>query len=100
MYMSGSKEKGLPKVGIRELRQNLSTYIREVAGGGRFLVTDHNRPVALLSPTPDLDDPWERWIAEGEITPGKGDVLDIEPVDIGPHRPAEEIISELREDKI
>jgi prevent-host-death family protein len=45
MYMSNT-------VGIGELRQNLSLYLRRVENGERLLVTDRNRPVAELGPPP------------------------------------------------
>ena len=45
LYMSDS-------VGIAELRQNLSRYLRRVQRGERLLVTDRNRPVAELGPPP------------------------------------------------
>jgi len=38
------------EVGIRELRQNLSVYVARVKKGERFVVTEHNRPVAELVP--------------------------------------------------
>ena len=37
-----------PRVGVRELRQNLSVYLRRVEQGEAFEVTDHGRPVARL----------------------------------------------------
>ena len=37
-------------VGIAELRQNLSRYLRRVQNGKRLLVTDRNRTVAKLGP--------------------------------------------------
>ena len=43
MYMS-------EMVGVAELRQNLSVYLRRVAAGERLTVTDRNRPVAELVP--------------------------------------------------
>lgn len=61
MYMSNS-------VGVAELRQNLSVYLRRVSNGERLVVTDRNRPVAELGPVsgtgPDLD----RLIAEGRVS--------------------------------
>ena len=61
MYMSES-------VGIAELRQNLSVYLRRVSRGERLVVTDRNRPVAELGPAsttgPDLD----RLIAAGRVS--------------------------------
>lgn len=35
-------------VGVKELKNNLSAYLREVRGGVRILVTDHQRVVAEL----------------------------------------------------
>lgn len=54
-------------VGVAELRQNLSRYLRRVERGERLLVTDRNRPVAELGPPPSgaqLD----RLIAEGRLS--------------------------------
>ena len=43
----------LKTVGIKELKNNLSAYIREVRLGTRVLVSDRNRVVAeLREPTP------------------------------------------------
>ena len=61
MYMKST-------VGIAELRQNLSVYLRRVERGERLLVTDRNRPVAELGPPPSsarLDE----LIAEGRVRP-------------------------------
>jgi prevent-host-death family protein len=37
-------------VGVRELRQNLSVYLRRIVQGETLRVTDHGHPVALLTP--------------------------------------------------
>ena len=37
-------------VGVRELRQNLSVYLRRIERGETLRVTEHGRPVALLTP--------------------------------------------------
>ena len=55
-------------VGIAELRQNLSRYLRRVEDGERLLVTDHNRPVAELGPPPSTGEALDRLIAEGRVT--------------------------------
>lgn len=39
------------QVGIRELRQNLSVYLRRVAEGETLEVTERGRPVARLAPS-------------------------------------------------
>lgn len=43
----------MTSIGVRELRQRASEYLRRVEGGETFEVTDRGRPVALLSPIPD-----------------------------------------------
>ncbi len=54
-------------VGVAELRQNLSVYLRRVANGERLLVTDRNRPVAELGPPPSAGGALDRLIAEGRV---------------------------------
>jgi prevent-host-death family protein len=56
-----------PRVGVRELRQNLSVYLRRVLKGETLEVTDRGNAVALLTPLPERSDPIERLIAEGRI---------------------------------
>src|SRR5436190_21603809 len=41
-------------VGVGELRQNLSRYLRRVERGERLIVTDRSRPVAELGPPPSV----------------------------------------------
>ena len=54
-------------VGVAELRQNLSRYLRRVEQGERLLVTDHNRPVAELGPPPTAGEALDRLIAAGRV---------------------------------
>ena len=54
-------------VGVAELRQNLSAYLRRVAKGERLLVTDRNRPVAELGPPPSTGTALDRLIAAGRV---------------------------------
>lgn len=55
-------------VGVAELRQNLSRYLRRVAQGERLLVTDRNRAVAELGPPPATGVALDRLIAEGRVS--------------------------------
>ena len=55
-------------VGIAELRQNLSVYLRMVGEGERLLVTDRNVPVAELGPPPSTGEALDRLIAEGRVS--------------------------------
>jgi prevent-host-death family protein len=65
-----------PRVGVRELRQNLSVYLDRVKDGERLEVTEHGRPVALLVPLPPENDQIARLIAEGKMIPAKGSLRD------------------------
>lgn len=38
------------QVGIRELKNNLSAYLKQVKGGATFTITDHGEPVGQLVP--------------------------------------------------
>ena len=55
-------------VGVAELRQNLSRYLRRVERGERLIVTDHNRPVAELGPPPTDASEIDRLVAEGRVS--------------------------------
>jgi prevent-host-death family protein len=61
MYMSET-------VGVAELRQNLSKYLRLVERGQRLIVTDRNRPVAELGPPATTGAGLDRLLAEGRVT--------------------------------
>ena len=54
-------------VGVAELRQNLSKYLRLVGQGERLVVTDRNRPVAELGPPPSTGEALDRLIAAGKV---------------------------------
>lgn len=60
MYMNAT-------VGVAELRQNLSSYLRRVERGERLVVTDHNRPVAELGPPATTGVALDRLIVEGRV---------------------------------
>lgn len=59
------------EVGVKELKDGLSGYLRRVARGEQIRVTMRGKPVADLLPAGA--DPWDakmrRLIAEGRVTP-------------------------------
>lgn len=59
----------MTRIGIRELRQRASDYLRRVEAGETIEVTDRGRPVALLTPIPKAP-PLERLRASGDIHGG------------------------------
>jgi len=88
---------------VREIRQNLSKYLKRVADGETFEVTDHGRPVATLGPVRRSHSPvLERLAAEGWVILGTGENLaDIgEPIVLPEGPTASEILQELREDRV
>ena len=63
-------------VGVRELRQNLSVYLRRVRAGATLKVTEHRRTVAVLAPA-GSGTGLERLIASGRVLPGKGNLAEL-----------------------
>ncbi len=91
------------QVGVRELRQNLSRYLREVKEGETFLVTERGREVARLSPSGPADSPLARLVTERGATMPRGDLLTLirrssTPPAKGP--PSAEVLDELREERL
>jgi len=66
-------------VGVRELRQNLSKYLRQVTAGEVFRVTDRGHPVAALGPAPGEAGLADRLVARGRLRPARLDLLDLGP---------------------
>ncbi len=89
------------RVGVRELRQNLSVYLRRTLAGETLEVTDRGRPVALLTPIPERADPIARLAADGRITPARR-LLEERgpPLEVELKRPLSDVLEELREDRV
>jgi prevent-host-death family protein len=59
------------KVGVRDLRENLSSYLDRVEAGDEVIVTERGRTVARIL-APETDEALhERLIRQGTITPAK-----------------------------
>jgi antitoxin (DNA-binding transcriptional repressor) of toxin-antitoxin stability system len=63
------------RVGVRELRQNLSVYLVRIAAGETLEVTDRGRAVAVLAPLPPAATLVQKLVAAGRATPGTGAAL-------------------------
>jgi len=93
----------MERVGVRELRQNLSRYLSKVKEGDAFVVTERGREVARLSPSGPVDSPIARLVAERGATMPRGDLLDrVNGSSRPPAGPpfSEEILAELREERL
>jgi prevent-host-death family protein len=67
--MSGRRARPT-RVGIRELRQNLSVYVRRVRENGQaYEVTERGDAVARLLPLEERESQVGRMMAEGRIAP-------------------------------
>lgn len=87
-------------IGVRELRQNASRYLREVKRGETVEVTERGEPIARLVPIP-RESTYERMVAEGRITPARGKLSDLgPPLEPKPGVPLpSEILEQMRADE-
>lgn len=90
----------MERIGVRELRQHASRWLRRVQAGESFEITDRGRPVARIVPAPAATG-YAALLAEGRITPATGDLLKM-----GPPLPPQpgvplpsEVLAELRADE-
>lgn len=89
----------MERVGIRELRQNLSVYLRRVKRGESLEVTERGTPVARLVP-PSTGDEWlDRMAAEGRVRLPTRSIDDLPPpIKLPPGaQPLSEILQEMRD---
>lgn len=94
-----SEKAGPARVGVRELRQNLSVYLDRVKAGETLEVTEHGQPVAQLGPRPSRPiSIIDRLIAEGRITPARRSHRDLPPPPKIPGRPLSAILQEMRDE--
>jgi prevent-host-death family protein len=90
-------------VGVRDLRQNLSRFLLQVKAGQSFIVTEHGREVARLTPSGPADSPIARLVAERGATMPRVDLLAVagaarrRPAS-GP--PSQQVLDELREERL
>ena len=92
----------MERVGIREMRQNLSRYAQRARRGESFIITDRGAEVAQLVPGPARASAIDRLVAERAARRGHGNLLDMleelpEPI---PGRPTAEVLDEIRADRV
>jgi antitoxin (DNA-binding transcriptional repressor) of toxin-antitoxin stability system len=88
------------RVGVRELRQNLSVYLQRVKRGETLDVTERGHVVARLEPVPArATGPYERMKAEGRIRPAAIPWDEFPPpLELGPGPSLSEIIQQMRDE--
>jgi prevent-host-death family protein len=93
-------EQRMKQVGVRELRHHLSEYLKRVAAGERFEVTDRNQAVAILAPLPGRRSALERLAADGRIIPARLDLTELgPPPDVHRKMTISEALAEQRRDE-
>ena len=90
-------------VGIKELKNRLSEFVRLAAGGETVLVTDRDRVVAELRPPTSVRSPWVAdalladAVRQGWITPPA--LVEKTPPPRQPAAPLRKLLEELAEDR-
>lgn len=88
------------RVGIRELRENLRSYLEQVKNGDEVLVTERGRPVARILEPESHEATRARLIREGRIKPAteqKWTPIDVDRLpDLGPGPTLSEIVIAMR----
>ena len=70
----------MERVGVRELRQNLSVYLRRVRRGETLEVTERGQAVAILRPIVAANDALARLQERGiALRRGAGNLADLPP---------------------
>lgn len=91
---------GEERIGIRELRQHASRYVRLAQAGHRIAVTDRGKLVAYLVPAEEPSSPLARLEAAGQVRRATGSILDVVPLPVAPaERPLSEILQQLRDEE-
>jgi prevent-host-death family protein len=89
-------------VGIRELRQHASRYLRLAERGETIQITDRGRPVARLVPLPTEDeDVLDRLEREGRLTRARGNLADLGPPSPPKpgQRPLSQVLAKMRDEE-
>ena len=92
---------GRDRVGVREIRQNLSVYLERVKRGEALEITERGRPVAIIAPLPEHGSLVARLVAAGRVTPPASapTVLGAPPPALADAPSISRILDDLREDR-
>lgn len=87
----------MTKIGVRELRQNASTYLKQVREGEVIEVSVRGRLVARIVPVAESE--WHELMAQGHVRPpvDASHLHNIQPVQGEPETSASEVLRSMRE---
>lgn len=89
-------------IGVRELRQNASRYLRLVKAGERVAVTERGELIAYLVPAHEKPvSIIDRLIAAGQYRPAVGSLADVlDPIELPPgSKTASEVLQAMRDEE-
>lgn len=84
------------RIGVRELRQHASRWLQRVTNGESFEITDHGRPVALLSPLPEDESVIDKLLRTGQLRAPRNPGPLPEPVQLSGGPSVSEVLAEMR----
>jgi prevent-host-death family protein len=88
------------KVGVRELRQNLSVYLDRVKRGETLTVTEHRQAVAVLQPPVAAAKPLDALITSGGATAATREGVERpRPLRLSLTRSLSQLVRDQREDR-
>lgn len=91
----------MERIGVRELRQHASRYLRRVKAGETVEVTERGRLVALLVPPQPATSARDRLVAAGQLIPATRSFHLPERTNPRPgQRDTGSVLHELREDRL
>jgi prevent-host-death family protein len=100
-YMAEDVVHAVARIGVRELREQLSAYLDRARNGETIEVTDRGTPIAMLVPIPDERRALAEFIASGVIRPAERPWRPgRKRIPIKPGMPAaSEVLDQQREDR-
>lgn len=81
---------------MRDLKNNLSRYLKRVQEGGEVIVTDHGRPVARLAALDHPTDKLAELIASGAVRPAERSTRQPPKRRIQPRGPVSDLVADQR----
>ncbi len=88
-------------VSVRELRQNLSVYLRRVEAGETLRVVRRGEPVAVLAPLPERRTAIDWLIAERGASRPTARITDLsDPIKLEGGKSISEALAEQREERL
>jgi prevent-host-death family protein len=89
--------RAVERIGIRELRGNLSGVVHRVRAGETIEVTEHGHPVARIVPLRHRSR-YDQMVAEGRLTPPEGGLANLLNRKRSAPAPGEPTLSEILAD--